>query len=61
MPQLVPQTSSLPAYGNSCKGLIRGLLLVGCLRGRTYQRRRRDMLMMLLTHNIAILLYVGWG
>ena len=26
-----------------------------CLRGRTYQSRRRDMLLMVLTHNIAIL------
>lgn len=26
-----------------------------CLRGRTYQSRRRDMLAMVLTHNIAIL------
>jgi len=25
-----------------------------CLRGRTYQSRRRDMLLMVLTHNIAI-------
>jgi len=29
-----------------------------CLRGRTYQSRRRDMLLMVLTHNIAILFVV---
>jgi transposase len=29
-----------------------------CLRGRTYQSRRRDMLLMMLTHNIAIVLYL---
>jgi hypothetical protein len=28
-----------------------------CLRGRTYQSRRRDMLLMVLTHNIAIRLF----
>jgi transposase len=31
-----------------------------CLRGRTYQSRRRDMLLMALTHNIAILLHMVW-
>lgn len=30
------------------------------LRGRTHQSRRRDMLLMVLTHNIAILLLVVW-
>jgi hypothetical protein len=29
-----------------------------CLHGRTYQSRRRDMLLMVLTHNIAIMLLV---
>jgi hypothetical protein len=29
-----------------------------CLHGRTYQSRRRDMLLMVLTHNIAILLAI---
>lgn len=33
-----------------------------CLRGRTYQSRRRDMLLMVLTHNIALLfLYITRG
>jgi len=32
-----------------------------CLRGRTYQSRRRDMLLMVLTHNIALLLYMVWA
>jgi hypothetical protein len=29
-----------------------------CLRGRTYHSRRRDMLLMVLTHNIAIVLWL---
>lgn len=32
-----------------------------CLRGRTYHSRRRDMLLMVLTHNIAIVLLVLGG
>jgi hypothetical protein len=31
-----------------------------CLRGRTYQSRRRDMFLMILTHNIALLIYIFW-
>lgn len=32
-----------------------------CLRGRTYQSRRRDMLLMVLTHNIGIVLLIVWA
>jgi hypothetical protein len=32
-----------------------------CLCGRTYQTRRRDMLLMVLTHNIAVVLFVVWA
>jgi transposase len=30
------------------------------LRGRTYHSRRRDMFLMCLTHNVAILLLLVW-